>query len=139
MMARASSEDNVSVELESSSSSDEPVLVPRNPKRKRKRYLDISDLRVVFLDATPGILRRLSEAWDGAPSRILDIVPPITSQQLEDYGKLAKAKGTKLRKLGDLDSTGLLEAINQAADNRLTFFLINYLMRRGVIVCSCGL
>ena len=111
----------MSVEYESSSSSDEPILVPRNLKRKRKRYLDISDLRVVFPDATPVTLCRLSEAWDGAPSRILEIVPSITSQQLEDYGILAKAKRTKPRKLGDLDSTGILEAIKQAADNRKSF------------------
>ena len=99
-----------------SSSSDSPILRPR--KRSRKCYLEIADLRVIFPEATPTTLCALAEAYGERPSRILQIIPTITSQQLADYGLLVKASAGKQANLGESDSSKLLEAIRKTADSR---------------------
>ena len=99
-----------------SSSSDSPILSPR--KRSRKCYLEIADLRVIFPEATPTTLCALAEAYDERPSRILQIMPNITSQQLADYGLLVKASPSKQANLDEIGSSKLLEAMRKTADSR---------------------
>ena len=98
------------------SSSDSPILRPR--KRSRKCYLEIADLRVIFPEATPTTLCALAEAYGERPSRILQIMPNITSQQLADYGLLCKASPNKQDNLDEIGSSNLLEAMRKTADSR---------------------
>ena len=112
--------DNQSVvdmlEDDASSSSDSPILRPR--KRARNGYLEIADLRVIFPEATPTTLCALAEAYDEPPSRILKIIPNITSQQLADYGLLVKASPSKQANLDEIGSSRLLEAMRKTAETR---------------------
>ena len=103
------------IEEGASSSSDSLILRPR--KRSRKSYLQIVDLREIFPEATPTTLCALAEAYDNRPSRILQIVPTITSQQLADYGLLVKRSSSNEAYLDEIDSSKLLEAMKQTADN----------------------
>ena len=57
------------IEEGASSSSDSPILRPR--KRSKKSYLEIVDLRQIFLEATPTTLCAQTEAYEERPSRIL--------------------------------------------------------------------
>ena len=102
-----------------SSSADSPILRPR--KRARNSWLEVSELLEIFPDATPTTLCALAEASDRKPSAILKIVPRITSRQLADFGALVKASRRKKLRLGELDSSSLLEEIKEEVDNRHSF------------------
>ena len=117
--------DNQSVvdmlEDDASSSADSPILRPR--KRSRNGYLEIADLRVIFPEATPTTLCALAEAYEAPPSRILQIIPNITSQQLADYGLLVKARPSQ--HLEEIGSSKLLEAMRKTAESSGHFVLMS--------------
>ena len=114
----AANESVVEMIEDGASSSSDSLILRRPQKRSRKSYLEIADLRDIFPEATPTTLCALAEAYEERPSKILQIVPTITSQQLADYGLLVKSSSSNGANVDEIGSSKLLEAIRKTADTR---------------------
>ena len=114
----AANESVVEMIEDGASSSSDSLILRRPQKRSRKSYLEIADLRDIFPEATPTTLCALAEAYEERPSKILQIIPTITSQQLADYGLLVKASSSNRANVDEIGSSKLVEAIRKTADTR---------------------
>ena len=73
---------------------DSPILPPIRKKRRRITYVDFSKVAQIFPEASTKVLCKLSEMPVLAPSKVLEIVPDASKEQIGEFLKVAEATKT---------------------------------------------
>ena len=71
-----------------------PVLPPIRKKRRRITYVDFSKVTQIFPEASTKVLCELSEMPVLAPSKVLEIAPNASKEQISEFLKVAEATKT---------------------------------------------
>ena len=71
------------------------ILPPDTKKRRRITYVDFSKVAQIFPEESSKVLCELSEMPVLAPSKVLDIVPNASQEQIGDFLKVAEASKTR--------------------------------------------
>ena len=79
------------VDYSLSESEDSPILPPIRKKRRTIPYVDFSKVAQIFPEASTKVLCKLSEMPVLAPSKVLEIVPDATKEQIGEFLKVAEA------------------------------------------------
>ena len=77
-------EDDESGDRPSLSSSSDHLIVPLR-KRRRRDFLQVSEVRKLFPDVSPATLCRLCEETFASPSELLVLVPEISTEQMAAF------------------------------------------------------
>ena len=86
-----SQEPEEEIEYEETDSDDHPIWPLEHVKRKRAVYLDFTKVKETFPELGSAILCKLAEMTNISPSRVLEIVPGATPDQLAQFLKIAEA------------------------------------------------
>ena len=86
-----SQEPEEEVEYEETDSDNHPIWPRERVRRKRAVYLDFTKVKETFPELGSALLCKLAEMTNISPSRVLELVPGATPDQLAQFLKMAEA------------------------------------------------
>ena len=79
------------VQYEETDSDNNPIWPLERVRRKRAVYLDFTKVKETFPELGSALLCKLAEMTDISPSRVLELVPEATPNQLVQFLRIAEA------------------------------------------------